>query len=93
MRKPPPKRKKGQAQGPRTIDGEILDVSGLASFLGTSEKMIRARVDRGLLPFHRWSGRLIFVRSEVMDYMRGLPGCSVEEATENEAMRRGDVDG
>ncbi len=58
-----------------------MDVAALASWLGLSEKTVRSRVDRRLLPFHRWSGRLVFLRAEVTDYFKHLPGCSVDADT------------
>jgi hypothetical protein len=79
-RKPPPKKLEGQGRGPRTLNGGLLDVRAAARLLGTSEKMIRARVSRRLLPFRKFSGRVVFVRSEFEQYLLDLPGCSLDEA-------------
>jgi hypothetical protein len=43
------KTKPGQG-GPRRLDGEILDVSGVAKLIGCSNGMVRTRAARGLLP-------------------------------------------
>jgi len=66
----------------RTIAGqEIMDVSTLAIQLGTTEKAIRARVNRRTIPFRRWQGRIIFLRREVEQFLQTLPGCTAEEIT------------
>ena len=67
----------------------MLDVRGVAELLGTTADMIRSRVSRGLLPYRRWGGRIIFVRSEVEAFLRQLPGCSFDEALRNQAERQG----
>lgn len=58
---------------------DVLDVSGCAALLGTTEKAIRARVDRRQLPFRRLGGRIIFLRSELMAFLDALPGCRPTE--------------
>ena len=89
--KSPPKKRKGQARGPRRLSGEILDVATCAKFLGCSEKMVRTRVDRGLLPARRWSGRVCFLRSDLIEFLKALPGLTVQDALHNEANRRGEA--
>ena len=89
MRKQPPVKQKGQAQGQRGINGEILDVAAVAEWLGVSEDMIRARQSRQQIPYRKWGGRIIFLRAEVMRYLEQLDGVSIEEALENEKARRG----
>lgn len=54
---------------------EVLDVTACAAFLGTTEKAIRARIDRRQLPFRRFGRRIIFFRSELLRYLDALPGC------------------
>ncbi len=91
MKNQPPKKQKGEATGPRKIAGELLDVGALADLLGISEDMVRARVTRRQLPFKRWSGRIVFLRSEVTEFFDKLEGVSVEEAAVNERFRRTEV--
>ncbi len=57
------------------LDTEVLDVAGCAVLLGTTEKAIRARIDRRQLPFRRLGRRIIFLRSELRSYLDALPGC------------------
>ena len=89
-RLPPKKRTKreGEAKKLRSIDGEAQDVAALARSLGTSQYTVRSRVDRGLLPYHRWGGRIIFIRSELQEFFTQLDGVSVAEALENVAKRK-----
>lgn len=65
------------------LPGEILDVSAAAVFLGISEKGLRARVARRMIPFKRWGGRVCFLRAELLDFLRSLDGCRVDEALQN----------
>jgi hypothetical protein len=88
MRRPPRKRA-GQATGPRRLAGEILDVAAAAELLGVTEKCIRARVARQLLPHRIWGARVCFLRAEVMAFLTRLEGCTVDEALGNLKARAG----
>ena len=74
----------------QTLPGEILDVSAAAVFLGISEKGLRARVARRMIPFKRWGGRVCFLRGELLDFLRSLDGCRVDEALQNGRERSSD---
>ena len=84
--KAPPKRP-GQGKGPRTLNGEVMDVAAVATFLGCNQKVVRARIDRGLLPHRKWGGRIIVLRSELIQFMQRLEGTSVDEALRNQRAR------
>lgn len=71
----------------RKFDGVVLDVSTAACFTGMSEKTVRARVARRCLPFRRFGGRIVFLRSELEQFLHGLPGCDLKEAVENTEAR------
>lgn len=73
---------RGQSKS-QTLPGEILDVSAAALFLGITEKGLRARVARRMIPFKRWGGRVCFLRGELLDFLRSLDGCRVDEALQN----------
>jgi hypothetical protein len=88
MRTPPPTKKAGQAKGPRSLNGEVLDVAAVAALLGATVKTVRARAARGLLPCRRWGSRLIFLHAEVLAFLGQLEGTSVQEALQNVATRR-----
>lgn len=89
MRKPPPPKQKGKATGARRLNGEILDASGVKELLGAkSEKIVYARAARGLLPHRRWGGRLIFLKEEIITFLKALPGTTVQEAVSNSAERQ-----
>jgi len=89
VRSAPPTKRAGQASGRRRLDGEILDVTTTAALIGVSEKCIRARVARRLIPHRRWGSRVVFLRAELLDFMRQLAGVSVDEALSNVAQRSG----
>jgi excisionase family DNA binding protein len=67
----------------RTINGELLDVRSAATLLGCSEKTLRARVARRLVPFRKFSGRVVFRRKELDAFLEAMEGCSVKEALKN----------
>jgi hypothetical protein len=75
---------------PMTFQGEILDVTSAATFLGISEKSLRARVARRMIPFKRWGGRVCFLRGELLDFLRNLEGCRIDEALQNGRERNSD---
>ena len=79
----------GRPTGPRRFDGELLDVHGAGGMLGCSEKVVRARVARRLLPFRRFGGRIVFLRKELETFIANLPGCLLAEAQQNLAVRSG----
>ena len=83
----PPKKLTGQGTGPRQFNGELLDVRTAAALLGTSEKLVRSRVERRLIPFRRLGGRIVFLRDELTAYQQRLPGCGLDEALKNLAQR------
>ncbi len=89
MTKAPPKKRPGQGKGPRTLNGEVMDVAAVATFLGCNQKVVRARIGRGLLPHRKWGGRVVVPRSELIRFMQRLEGTSVAEALRNQRARGG----
>lgn len=85
----PPRKRAGQASGRRRLDGEVLDVATVAVLLGTSEKCVRARIARGLLPHRRFGGRIVVLADELEIFLAALPGISAEKALRNVAARNG----
>ena len=88
MRKPPTKRA-GQAIGPRTINGAAMDMAHGAAFLGETEKTARAQVARGILPYRRLGGRVVFLKTELEEFLQALEGVKLEEALANLRTRAG----
>jgi excisionase family DNA binding protein len=66
--------------------GRMLTVKEAAIFLGVSERWIRRRIARRLLPHRRLSG-IVFLRSELEQFIETLPGVSVAEAKKNLDLR------
>ena len=73
------------------MNGTTKDVAALAAMLGTSEGKIRSAVARGLLPYRRWGGRIVFLTAEVEQFLGRLPGVSVDDAVANVLARRGET--
>jgi excisionase family DNA binding protein len=69
---------------------ELLYVADVARLLSCSEKAIRRRIERGLLPHRRLGGRVIFLRSEIEAFLAMLPGVTLDEARANLALRSGE---
>jgi hypothetical protein len=72
-----------RTSGPRRLDGELMDVDTTARFLGATPKAVRARYARRQLPGRKWSGRVVFMRSELLEFIHGLEGVPVAEALAN----------
>ncbi len=89
MRIKPPKKKTGQAVGPRTIDGAMMDVERGAAFLGLPPKGIRARAERGIIPYRRLGGRLVFLKTELEEFLQALDGVNLHQALGNLTERAG----
>lgn len=62
----------------------------MAEFLGSTEKSVWAHVARRVLPHRRLGGRVLFLRTEVEQFIHDLPGVGREQALENLKARRGD---
>ena len=71
------------------IGAQVLDISSAAELLGMTPKGIRKRVERRMIPFKKWGSRICFVRAELESFIASLPGCTVEEAQNNEEAKRG----
>ena len=67
----------------------VLDVPSAAELLGMTQKAVRQRVARRMIPVRKWGGRICFVRTELDRFIASLPGCDLEEALENEEAKRG----
>ncbi len=83
MRKRPPVKRTGQAQKPRRFNGILMDVLGLASYLGTSEHCVRSRVRRREIPFRKLGGRIVFLKNEIDQFLAELPGTTIQEVLKN----------
>ena len=87
MRKAPPKKRAGQGKGPRTFNGEVMDKRATANFVGCSIKTVDSHIYRGLIPHRKWGGRIIVLRSELIQFIQRLEGTSVDEALNNQRAR------
>ena len=62
---------------------EHFDVKGLSEYLpGRSHGAIRNLVLRRKIPFRKVSGRLLFLKSEIDEWIQRSPGVSLEEITD-----------
>jgi hypothetical protein len=92
-RRPPKKTKeaceKGKYCGPRRFNGELRDIATQALGLGITQKALRAQVGRGLIPYRRLGGRIVFLHDEVREFLHQLPGVTAADALANVAARNG----
>lgn len=86
-RQAPPKKQPGQGTGPRAFNGLALDVRTAAALVGDTEKGIRGKVARRLIPFRRLGARIIFLRAELEQWLATLDGCNLDEAKKNREAR------
>jgi hypothetical protein len=87
----PPRKRDGQAKVRRRFDGAVKDVAGEALELGVTVKTLRAQVARGLIPYRKLGGRIVFLPDEVREFLRQLPGVTAAQALANVASRRDDL--
>lgn len=79
----------------KRIEGaiELLYVADAARLLNCSEKAIRRRIERGLLPHRRLGAhRIVMFRSELVELISSLPGVSLDEAKANLRLRNGEAE-
>jgi hypothetical protein len=79
----PPRKPADKKTGPRRLNGDAMDIDSTAKFLGATPKLVRARYARRQLPGRKWGGRVVFLRSELLEFLRGLDGVPVAEALAN----------
>ena len=72
------------------MKGKGLSVQECAKRLGWTEKTLRNRISRHLIPHRKIGRNVILWELEVEEWRQGLPGCSVEEALSNLRTRNGD---
>lgn len=72
-----------------TTGQQALNVEEVANLVETTPKAIRQRIARRTLPFRKLGGRIIFFKCELEQFLRDLPGCSIEEARSNTLARGG----
>jgi len=85
----PPKKQQGQCKGPRRLSGEILDAATAAELYGGTERLWYSRAASRTVPFRKWGGRLVSLRSELDQYFsKSLTGCTLDEAIKNDLARR-----
>ena len=73
-----------------TMGREILSVRDAVGILGGTEKKIRSQVARGILPYRKLGGRIIFIRHDLLRFLEGLPGVPPAEAKSNLEARNHD---
>ena len=61
---------------------KLLTIPEVAARLGISERATWQRIYRGQLPHRRWGRRVMILADELEEFLKALPGCSVEEALE-----------
>ena len=71
-----------------TPDRQVLDVAGAALLLGATHKAVRQRIARRLLPYRKLGSRILFLRTELEEFLAALPGCTLSEAQQNLEVRR-----
>ena len=70
--------------------GEALfyDVGQVAELLNCSQKAVRHKVARRLIPWQKIGKRLLFRKTELHTFLKNLPGVSLREAEQNRQDRQ-----
>ncbi len=72
------------------MTGQGMSVKQTAERLGWTEKTLRNRISRHLIPHRKLGRNVILWESELETWIKQLPGCSVAEALANLQNRNGD---
>jgi hypothetical protein len=70
-----------------TAEQRVLSIPQTATILGKSDRATWQDVYRGRLPYRRHAGKIIVLRDELEEFLRTLPGITVEQAAEKVAER------
>jgi len=54
-------------------------VDGASELFGPSPRAIRSMVARRQVPFRKLNGRVVFIKTELEEFVQSLPGVSLEE--------------
>jgi hypothetical protein len=66
----PPPKKPGEQTGPRRLNGALLDVRAVAERLGDTERGVRAKIRRGLIPYRRLGSRVVVLSVDLDGFLR-----------------------
>jgi hypothetical protein len=70
------------------MNGEAMDIRTTSDLIGQKECQTRSQIARGVLPYRRLGGRIICLRSEILEYLKdALPGVTLNQARENLSAR------
>ena len=67
----------------RTFNGALLGVRETAAFLGCSERALWRQIANGKMPARKFGGHVVFRRTELEQYLKDLPGLTLEQAKQN----------
>lgn len=68
----------------RKFTGAVVDLSTVADeFFGGSRRTVENMVLREMIPSRKLGDRRVFLRDDLTEFFRSLPGTSVSEALEN----------
>jgi hypothetical protein len=70
-----------------TAKQRVLTVAQYAEEYGKTERAAWQDIYRGLVPFRRQGRKVILLRDEIENFLRALPGVTVEQAAEKVAER------
>jgi excisionase family DNA binding protein len=60
----------------------LLDVQETAAMLGRSENAVRRMVERRQIPYRKNGRRVLFLESELSEFIEDLPGLSLADVRE-----------
>jgi excisionase family DNA binding protein len=76
----------GKMRGPYRIRGLLgVDIREAAVLTGFSVKSLRVRVHKGVIPYRRSGGRILFDPEDLRLWLRQLPGVTVDQALRRQA--------
>jgi hypothetical protein len=74
--------KKKRVRREATQVQEALTVPQAAAIIGKTERATWLDIARGKVPHRRWGRKVIILRSELLEFLKTLPGKSVGEVVE-----------
>jgi len=72
----------------KKYDGQLLGVAEGTLMIGNTERSTRALIAKGIIPYVKLGGRVLFRRAELEKWIQTLPGVSLKDAELNRKARR-----
>lgn len=70
------------------MNKKVLSVPEAAVLVGLTERACWQQIYRGRFPFRRWGNKVVILQEELEEFLKNLPGPTLEEVTAQALLSR-----